>query len=70
MGGVILPLFPTLILLFSQRIKIQVIAELTLAMEKWVSMGRAGHGRPMVVLDPAWKVQGGKKSRAGGSGTG
>lgn len=54
----------------SQGSKIQFPAELTLAMEKWVSMGKRSRDRPMVDSDPAWGVQGRKQCGAGGSGTG
>ena len=42
----------------SQGIKIQITAELTLAMEKWVSMRKTGRDRPVVDLDPAGGVWG------------
>lgn len=48
--------FPTLLLLPGDQI--QIIAELTLAMEKWVSMRKTGCDRPMVDLGPCWGVWG------------
>ena len=45
-------------------------AELTLAMEKWVSMRKTGRDRPVVDLDPAGGVWGRKQFGTGGSRTG
>ena len=55
---------------FPQGIKIQITAELTLAMEKWVSMRKTGRDRPVVDLDPAGGVWGRKQFGTGGSRTG
>ena len=51
----------------SQGIKIKVTAELTSAMEKWVSMRKTGRDRPMADVDPAGGVWGRKQFGTGGS---